>query len=222
MTLSVDVTSDVICPWCYIGRRRLERAIAALDGSVEVRVRWLPFQLNPLMPKEGISRKDYRTRKFGSWEHSLELDAKVVAVGASEGIQFAFDRIERTPNTFDAHRLIWLADNEGIQDAVVESLFRAYFTEGRDISIRQVLIDLVVEAGLNRNRAEDMLNGNEGLEAIQVLLGKAGQIGVVGVPFFIINRKIMLSGARPPAVFLDAFRQVLGAKLIVKAEPPLS
>ena len=139
--------SDVICPWCYIGKRRLEKAVAALDGQHEVRVRWLPFQLNPTMPKDGISRREYRTRKFGSWERSLELDAKVVAAGKAEGIHFAFDRIERTPNTLDAHRLIWLADKEGIQDAVVEALFRAYFTEGRDISKRQTLIDVVAEAG---------------------------------------------------------------------------
>ena len=133
MNLAVDVISDVICPWCYIGKRRLEKAIAAFEGH-QVQVRWLPFQLNPTMPKEGISRREYRIRKFGSWERSLELDARVVAVGETEGIHFAFDRIERTPNTVDAHRLIWLADQQGCQDAVVEALFVAYFTEGRDIS----------------------------------------------------------------------------------------
>src|SRR5205085_9993226 len=104
MVLHVVVLSDVICPWCFVGKRRLEKAVAALDGSHEVRVRWLPFQLNPAMPKEGISRREYRTRKFGSWERSLELDARVIEVGKSEGIEFAFDRIERTPNTLDAHR----------------------------------------------------------------------------------------------------------------------
>src|SRR5215471_14725014 len=120
MSLAVDVISDVICPWCYIGKRRLEKAVAALDGPA--RVRWLPFQLNPTMPKEGISRKEYRTKKFGSWERSQELDARVVAVGTEVGIDFAFDRIERTPNTADAHRLIWLAGREHVQDAVVEAL----------------------------------------------------------------------------------------------------
>src|SRR5436305_13501487 len=97
MVLQVDVISDVICPWCYIGKRRLEKAVIAIEGQHEVRLRWLPFQLNPTMPKEGISRREYRTRKFGSWERSLELDAKVVAVGETEGIHFAFDRIERAP-----------------------------------------------------------------------------------------------------------------------------
>src|ERR1035438_1505998 len=120
MILHVDVISDVICPWCFIGKRRLEKAIAALDPQHEVRVRWLPFQLNPTMPKEGISRREYRTRKFGSWERSQELDAKMVAVGKEEGIQFAFGRIERTPNTLDAHRLIWLADQGGAKNEIVE------------------------------------------------------------------------------------------------------
>ena len=151
MVLHIDVISDVICPWCFIGKRRLEKAIAALDRQHEVRVRWLPFQLNPTMPTEGISRKEYRIRKFGSWERSQELDAGVVAAGQTEGIHFAFERIERTPNTVDAHRLIWLADKEGVQDAVMEALFRAYFTEGRDISNRPALIDVVADPGLDRH-----------------------------------------------------------------------
>src|SRR5580658_3028250 len=109
MALRIDVSSDVICPWCYIGWRRLEKSFASFAGAVKVRL--LPFQFNPQMPKEGISRRDYRIRKFGSWEQALELDAKMVAVGKEEGIHFALDKIERTPNTLDAHRLIWLAEN---------------------------------------------------------------------------------------------------------------
>lgn len=208
MTLAVDVISDVICPWCFIGKRRLENAIAAHGGPVNVR--WLPFQLNPTMPKEGISRRDYRTNKFGSWERSQELDAKVVAVGKEEGIDFAMDRIERTPNTLDAHRLIWVADEEGVQDAVVEALFRAYFTEGRDISNQQTLLDIVAEAGLDRDKAEVVLNREEGMEAIQ----EAGELSrrhrVDGVPFFIVNGEITLSGAQQPETFMEAFRQAGG------------
>ena len=210
MNLVVDVISDVICPWCYIGKRRLEKAIAALDGQHDVQVDWHPFQLNPTMPKEGISRKEYRTRKFGSWERSLELDAKVIAVGQTEGIQFAFDKIERTPNTVNAHRLIWLADQQGCQDAVVEALFRAYFTDVRNISNRQTLIDVVSEAGLDRQLAETMIDSDEGMDVIE----EAGELSrrhqVTGVPFFIINNAITLSGAQEPDTFLDAFRQVIG------------
>ena len=153
MNLTVDVISDVICPWCYVGKRRLEKAVAAVAGTHEVVVRWHPFQLNPQMPREGMERRAYRTAKFGSWERSLELDARLVAVGAGEGITFAFDKIERTPNTLDAHRLIRLAGEQGVQDAVVEALFRAYFTEGRDISDRRTLLDVVAGAGLEREPA---------------------------------------------------------------------
>jgi len=207
MNLSVDIISDVICPWCYIGKRRLEKAIAAHDG--QVKVRWFPFQMNPSMPKDGISRRDYRTKKFGTWERSLELDAQVAAAGQSEGIHFVFDRIERTPNTLDAHRLIWLADKQGIQDAAMEALFRAYFTEGRDISNRQTLIDVVAETGLDRLRAEGMLNSDEGMDAIKEAAELSRQHRMDGVPFFIINGKITLGGAQPPEAFLDAFRKVV-------------
>jgi predicted DsbA family dithiol-disulfide isomerase len=195
MSYTVDVISDVICPWCFIGKRRLEKAIAALDAQNPVRVRWLPFQLNPQMPIEGISRKEYRTAKFGSWERSQELDAKMVEVGKTEGIHFAFDRMERTPNTLDAHRLISLASKEDVQDAVVEALFRGYFTAGRDISNRQTLIDVVAEAGLDRHQAEGLLNGNEGMEAIRDADEQARRFRVEGVPFFIVNGEITLSGA---------------------------
>ena len=205
MKLSVDVISDVICPWCYIGKRRLEKAIAAIDA--QVKVRWHPFQLNPTMPKEGISRREYRIKKFGSWERSMQLDANIVAVGKEEGIHFDFDRMERTPNTLDAHRLIWLAEQEGRQDAIVEALFRAYFTDGQDISNRQTLIDVVAEAGLNRQRAEGVLNSNEGMEAIKEAGEQAQRLRVDSVPFFLINGEITLSGAQPPDVFLEAFNQ---------------
>ena len=205
MTLTIDIFSDVICPWCYIGKRRLEKAVNALDGRHEVRVRWLPFQLNPTMPKEGISRKEYRTKKFGSWEHSQELDAKVEAVGKEEGISFAFNRIERTPNTLDAHRLIWLADQQGVQGAVVEALFLAYFIEGRDISNRQTLIDVVADAGLDRHQAEVVLGSDEGMEAIKAAEVKAQRAGVQGVPFFIVNGVLSISGAQGSDAFLEAF-----------------
>jgi predicted DsbA family dithiol-disulfide isomerase len=183
----------------------MERAIAALDRQVEVR--WLPFQLNPTMPKEGITRREYRTRKFGSWERSLELDAQVAAAGKVEGILFVFDRIERTPNTLEAHRLIWLAEKEGVQDAVVETLFRAYFTEGRDISKRQTLLDVVAEAGLDRRRAEAVLNSDEGREALREADEMGRRFRVDGVPFFIVNGEVTLSGAQRPDAFLAAFRQ---------------
>lgn len=209
MVLSINVISDVICPWCFIGKRRLEKAIAAHGRPVKVR--WLPFQLNPTMPKEGISRREYRTKKFGSWERSQELDARVVSVGKDEGIDFAFDRIERTPNTLNAHRLIWLADQEGVQDAVVEALFRAYFTYGWDIGNNTTLLDMV-ETGLDRAKAEEVLNGDDGMAAIQEAHEQARRIGIEGVPFFVIKGRIGLSGAQTPEAFLEAFKRVGGTE----------
>ena len=212
MNLAVDVISDVICPWCYIGKRRLEKAIAALGGQPNVRVQWHAFQLNPSMPKEGINRKEYRTRKFGSWERSLALDSKVIEVGKTEGIQFAFDLIERTPNTVDAHRLIWLAEQHNCQDAVVEALFRAYFTEGLDIGNRQILIDLASGAGIERQVVEFLLNGEEGMDAFQEAGELSRQHRVDSVPFFIIDKQITLSGAQEPEAFIDAIKQAIGSQ----------
>jgi predicted DsbA family dithiol-disulfide isomerase len=207
MVLTVDVTSDVICPWCFIGKRRLEKAITDLAGRRDVRVRWHPFQLNPEMPKGGMDRKAYRTAKFGSWERSQALDAQVAAAGAAEGLVFAFDKMVRTPNTLDAHRLIRLAGREGIQDAVVEALFQAYFSEGQDISDRQTLLGVVAEAGLGQSRAEAEFGTDEGLAAIRAEEAEARGLGVQGVPFFIVNGEVALSGAQEPKAFLEAFRR---------------
>lgn len=209
MNLSVDVFSDVICPWCFIGKRRLEKSVAACGEPVKVR--WLPFQLNPTLPKEGISRREYRTKKFGSWERSRELDAQVLAVGNDEGLGFALDRIERTPNTLDAHRLIWLAEMQGVHDAVVEGLFLAYFTAGRDISNCQTLLDVVAESGLDRSKAAAVMQGEAGMEAIREAGALSRHFRVNGVPSFVVNGEITLSGAQPPDAFLEAFRQALGS-----------
>ena len=211
MTIRVDVISDVICPWCWIGKRRLEKAFATIAGTHEVVVRWHPFQLNPDMPRAGIERRAYRTAKFGSWERSLELDARLAAVGAGEGIAFAFDRIARTPNTLDAHRLIRLAGERGVQDAVVEALFRAYFTLGRDVGDCETLLDVTAGAGLDRDLSAVELNSGEGLEAIRAEEGEARQLGVRGVPFFVVNGELTLSGAQEPGAFLAAFERVSDA-----------
>lgn len=204
--MDVQVFSDVICPWCYVGKRRLERALAA-SGRRDVRVRWLPFRLNPQMPREGMSRRDYRAAKFGSWERSLALDAQLTLVGRAEDIAFAFEKIERTPNTLDAHRLILMADAEGVQESVVEALFRAYFTEGRDLGHTPRLLDVAAETGLDRGRAEELLRGDEGRAEVRGAEVQARRLGVQGVPFFIINGEVMLSGAREVSVFLEAFER---------------
>jgi predicted DsbA family dithiol-disulfide isomerase len=201
--LTVDVISDVICPWCFIGKRRLEKA---LDGRPAA-IRWHPFQLNPDMPRARIDRKSYRIRKFGSWERSQELDAQVAAAGQGEGIAFNFDRQSRTPNTLDAHRVIWLAGERGVQDAVVEALFLAYFTDGRDLSDPATLAEVAAGAGLDRAEVDELLAGDKGLDVVRAGEEQARRLGVSGVPFFVVNRRVALSGAQPPELFLQAFEQ---------------
>src|SRR2546428_13454630 len=146
-TLAIEVISDAICPWCWVAKRRLDRAIAAISPDVTASVTWRPFQLNPEMPKAGMARPAYRSAKFGSWQHSQALDAQVAAAGRSEGLVVNHDKMERTPNTVDAQRLILLAGQQGKQDVVVEGLFAAYFDEGRDVGDPAVLADVGAAAG---------------------------------------------------------------------------
>lgn len=201
--LTIDVISDVICPWCFIGKRRLEKALSGRPAMV----RWHPFQLNPDMPREGIERTSYRIRKFGSWERSQELDAQVAAAGRGEGVAFNFDKTTRTPNTLDAHRVVWLAGERGVQDAVVEALFLAYFTEGLDLSDRATLAVVAAGSGLDRVEVDALLKGDAGLDAVRAGEDQARRLGVSGVPFFVVNGRLALSGAQPPELFRQAFEQ---------------
>ncbi len=193
--LVIEVISDAICPWCWVGKRRLERALAALSPEISATVTWRPFELNPDMPKEGLDRRAYRSRKFGSWEHSQGLDAQVAAAAKADGLDFHHDRMERTPNTIDAHRLIWLAGREGKQDAVVEGLFSAYFHEGRDVGASDVLVEVGSAAGLDRARTLALLSSDEGLKEVAAELDRAGRLGVSGVPTVVVNGRPLFSGA---------------------------
>jgi predicted DsbA family dithiol-disulfide isomerase len=202
--LKIEVISDTICPWCYVGKRRLERAIALL-GNPPIEVEWKPFQLNPTMPREGMNRREYCTRKFGSWEHSRVLDAQVRAAGADVGIAFAHDKIERTPNTLASHQLIWLAGLHGRQEAVVEAIFREYFSNGRDIGETAVLLELGLSAGLMRDEIVRRLNSAETREAVLREERKVRGLAARGVPTFVVNGVPLASGAQPEAVLANAF-----------------
>ena len=203
--VTIDVYSDVICPWCFIGKRRMERGLALAGMSATVR--WHPFELNPDMPREGVERRAYRVKKFGSWERSLELDAQVGRAFAGEGIVFNPEGMARTPNTFDAHRVVWLAGEKGVQDAVVEALFRAYFTDGRDLSDRATLATVAVEGGLDATEVDELLAGDRGAAEVRRWEQKGQRLGISGVPFFVISGKVALSGAQPPEMFRRAFEQ---------------
>lgn len=203
----IDIVSDVVCPWCYIGKRRLERALAA-RGRDDVEIVWRAFQLNPDMPREGMDRARYLAVKFGSAAQARRIYDEIAETGAAEGIAFAFSRIARTPNTLDAHRLIRLAAAEGRQDAVVEALFRAYFLDGVDIGAQESLIAIAEEAGIAREVAEPFLAGEDGLDAVRREDLGARRLGITGVPCFIVDGRYAISGAQAPEVFLRVFETV--------------
>ena len=199
--MNIEIASDVICPWCYIGKRRLEKALKLVEGEFNVHMRWLPFQLNPSMPKEGLPRAQYRKAKFGSEERSKELDARVIAEGKTEGIDFAFERIERTPNTSEAHRLIGMAAD---QNAVVDALFKAYFEEARDIGDPKVLAEIATQCGVKGwpDQARDVSKLEEEVRSL----------GISAVPTFIFERKLGISGAYPAEQLASAMRQASGTQ----------
>jgi predicted DsbA family dithiol-disulfide isomerase len=209
--LDLMVFIDVICPWCYVGKRRLEKALAMADAGARIRVNWLPFELNPEMPEAGMERRLYRMRKFGSWERSQALDAQLTELGLREGLIFRYDLMMRTPNTFNAHRLIWLAGHghgHG-QEALVEALFGAYFGQGRDIGDAQTLADIASDAGMDRERASVFLPGQEGAGEIRGYEEQARAAGISCVPAFVANRRVLFMGAQPPEVIASALQDIL-------------
>ncbi len=204
-TLTIEIYSDVVCPWCYVGKRRLERALDQLKGTVKAEVSWRPFQLNPTMPIEGMDRTTYLEAKFGSIDAFQQLEEHVLAAGIAERISFAFEKIARTPNTFLAHRLIWFAAQQACQDAVVESLFRGYFEEGADIGSPPVLARLAERAGLS---AEQFLGSDDGVTEVKAEEAVGHRLGIRSVPYFVLNGAYALSGAQPPERFVAAFKKV--------------
>ena len=198
----IEIASDVVCPWCYIGKRRLEKALAQLGGEVETRIEWLPFQLNPAMPDGGMARADYRRAKFGSLERGRALDARVAQEGAGEGIAFAFERMQRTPSTAAAHRLIDLAQAQGKADPVVDALFHAYFEEALDIGNEKVL------AGIARKFTVDAWPGGADSKRVSENEERVRELGISGVPTFIFDRKTGVSGAYPPEMLVQTIRKL--------------
>ena len=204
----IDVISDAICPWCYIGKRHLERALAILDKQgLHFTVAWHPFQLNPDMPREGVDRAQYRLAKFGSAERSRQLDERITETACTVGLEFHLDRLTRTPNTLDAHRLIRLAGQHGVQDGVVEALFEGYFCDGADIGNAEVLTRLGVEGGLERDDITAMLASDTGLKEVAAADRMARNAGIQGVPSFALQGHVLFSGAVPADEMVQAFRR---------------
>ena len=216
--MHVAIVSDTICPWCYIGKRRFERANAGRPADLAVE--WRPFQLNPDMPAEGVDRMRYLVSKFGPEERVAEIFTAIEQAGESEGIEFVFDRIARTPNTVDSHRLIEYAGAHDAQDGVVESLFHRYFEQGEDISDHGVLTAAGVDGGLDEDELRRFLEGDDGLAEVRKESEAASRAGISGVPCFIFEGRYAVSGAQSPDVFERVFELAAAAQSEASAEPP--
>ena len=213
--MNIDIISDVVCPWCYIGKRQIEAALSLYarqnPGAEQPRINWRPFQLNPQLPADGMSRQDYVTQKFGA-ARGKDVYARVAAVGAQHGIAFAFERITRQPNTVAVHGLIALAvaagaESDGLQGRVKEAFLHAYFIDGVDLTNTENVISIATAAGLDRDLVERCLSDPASRQAVEQEDRRARAMGVEGVPFFIFDGKLAVSGAQGAEALLDAIRQ---------------
>ena len=213
-SVNIDIVSDVMCPWCYVGKKRLEAALKELPQDVDVDVRWRPYQLDPTLPKEGKDRKQYLAEKFGGSERAQQIYAAILDAGREEDIPFDFDAIAVSPNTLDAHRIIRWAASEapGVQDRLVDILFQAFFIEGKNIGDNAVLLDAAEKAGMDRAITESLLSGTaDCLEVVQEI-EVARKMGVTGVPCFIIDNKYAVMGAQTSDVLSNAISEVAKQK----------
>jgi predicted DsbA family dithiol-disulfide isomerase len=203
--LTIDVVSDVVCPWCYLGEKRLEEALS--DEAGPVVVRWRPYQLDPTIPEGGLDRAEYMEKKFGKSGRLEAAHENLTRLGAEIGVPFAFDKIKRSPNTLDAHRVIRLAAAAGVQADVADRLFKAFFVEGRDIGDRAVLVEIAEECGLDAGEVEKLLAGDADIELVRQEIEQAQSMGVSGVPFFIFGGRVGVPGAQEPSVLRQAIAQ---------------
>ena len=205
--MRIDIYSDIVCPWCFVGKRRLERALGQLKDIGQAQIIWRPFQLNPTMPEEGMDRTTYLKAKFGSLEAFGRMEEQLLAAGEDEQIPFAFEKIQRTPNTFAAHRLVWYAAQQGKQDEAVEALFRAYFLDGKDIGDVKTLVHVSDEAGLDRKETEHFLASDHGTVEVKGEEAVGRRLGIRGVPYFVFNGRISISGTQHPDIIVSAIQQ---------------
>ncbi len=206
--MQIDIISDIVCPWCFIGKRRIEKALA-MRPEIEPEITWRPFQLNPDMPAEGMARADYIATKFGDSGHSRRIHQTIAEAGATVGIDFAFDKIKRSPNTRNAHRLIRYATRQGAGTDVVTRLFEGYFLQGRDVGDIAALAKIAAEAGLDERETRAFLSGDSERDEIVAEDRNARRLGINAVPCFIFATQYAISGAQEPEFFLPVFDLVL-------------
>lgn len=212
-SVTVDVVSDVVCPWCFVGQKRLDKAAASLP-DIDVDIRWRPYQLDPTIPPDGKDRRQYMIDKFGSEERIRQIHARIEGLGAAEGIDFAFDAIKVAPNTLDAHRVIRWAGAAGadVQNRLVRRLFQLNFEQGANIGDHGVLIDAAREAGMDASVVETLLPTDADVEAVRAEIATASRMGITGVPCFLLEGKYAVMGAQEAETIADAIRQVAAAK----------
>ena len=212
-SITVDVVSDVVCPWCFIGQKRLDKAIASV-GDVDIHIRWRPFQLDPTIPPQGQDRREYMMAKFGSEQRIREIHARIEPLGEAEGISFAFDAIKVAPNTLDAHRLIrWAgAVGEDVQNRLVRRLFQLNFEEGANLGDHGVLTEAAREAGMDASVVETLLPTDADVDSVRTEIATASRMGITGVPCFLLEGKYAVMGAQDADTLADAIRQVAAAK----------
>jgi len=214
LRISIDLVSDVVCPWCYVGQKRLEEAIA-LAPEVGIDLRWRPYQLDPTIPPAGLDRDSYMKAKFGDDGRLAEMQTRLEETGRDAGIVFHFGDITRSPNTLDAHRVIrWAASADGrnVQNAVAKRLFQFYFEEGRDVGDRAVLIEAARECGMDAALVETLLAADADVAEVKAEIDTARRMGVTGVPCYLIENRYAVMGAQDPETLADAIRQIAEAK----------
>lgn len=217
--IAVDVVSDVVCPWCYIGQRRLARALASVP-DVAVDLSWRPYQLDPSIPPDGKERRRYMVDKFGSEARIAQIHARIESLGEAEGIDFAFDRIAVAPNTLDAHRLIRWAGEAGVQDEVVARLFSLYFEQGGNVGDKAVLAAAARACGMDGAAIAARLGTDDDVAEVEDEIAAASRMGITGVPCFLLENRYAISGAQEAEVLADAIRQVAAMKERGDLPPP--
>lgn len=206
--IQIDIVSDVVCPWCYIGEARLNKAIDMLKDSYEFSITYHPFELNPHIPEGGVNAREYFADKFGSASRMEQIFEQTAQTAHSEGLPFDLNLQEKAPNTFHAHRLLALAKAEGVQLAAMHTFFKAYFAEGKDLTQKETLLELAIAAGMDAQKTEKVLSGHdfedEVIQSEQLWQSR----GITSVPSFIINNQYLIQGAQPPEAFREVFEQL--------------